>query len=91
MQLRFYIDLKFQPFFHNTLLDGSFDILHKAAQRIVLIHQIYLSGFNLGQIQNITDDRKQRFTGILDIHGIFLDMRLSALPEHQFIHTQDRI
>ena len=58
---------------------------------IVLLHNLHLSGFYFGKIQNIIDDREQYLTCILDIQGIILDRIGTTLPQDHFIHPQHRI
>ena len=52
---------------------------------------IHLTGFNLGEIQNVVDYAKQGITGALDISRILKDLLILALPEDHFIHAKNCI
>ncbi len=68
-----------KPKFQSLLLGldpDHIDNLRKKTSRLIgNIHNLHFSGFNLGQIQDIIDKRKQNLTCALDISCIFRNIR----------------
>ena len=48
---------------------------------------LHFSGFDLGKIENVVDERKQSISGFCDVAGIFQDMFVRAFSQDHLIHS----
>ena len=65
------METELQPFFLCLDPDHIDDLGKKGACFVGNVNDLHFSGFDLGQIQDIIDKRKQYFAGALDVSCVF--------------------
>ena len=86
-------DIQYQIQFFAALLyrNAVNQIIQEGTDIINSLRQLHLLRFQLGKVQNITDQRKQNIARLPDIPGILLNRLLLTLPQDQLIQPKNRI
>ena len=85
------MELKLQALFSRLNPDHIDNLGKEGSCLIGDINDFHLPGFDLGDIQNVIDQRKQQFTGPLDVPCILRHFLGSLLPQNNLVQPDDRV
>ena len=85
------LDLEFKPLVLGRLGDERGDVVHQAVDRHRCAFEKELAGFDLGQIENVVDDRQQMLAGGVDLVQPFALRRRNAAAAQQGGHAEDGV
>ncbi len=82
---------KAKIFIRRPLCRHIHQIMNETAEIIQNRHNLHFTGFNLGKVQNIVNQRQQRLPRRIDIHRIFPDIAFFRFTQNHFVHAKHRI
>ena len=88
---RIHMQPKFQSLFPGLYPNHVHNLGKKLPCFIDSIHNLHLTGFNLGQIQYVINERQQHFACPLDIPGILGNVIGNIPPQNHFVQPDNGI
>ena len=69
--------------------DGK--LAHKLREFIIFLFELHLAGLDLGEIEDVVDDREKTLAGVLDILDVLIGLLGEFLAQKDIRHADDRV
>ena len=88
---RVHMQPKVQPFVSGLDPDHIDNFRKKCACFVGNVDNFHFAGFDLGQIQNVVDERQQYFAGALNVPRVFRHILRDVTPQNDLVQSDDGI